>query len=117
MEVKLAHKMLVADSLADDVMDSDIIVTATVAMEPIVKEAWLKSGSFYSHAGSFECDFDVVEKFDKVVVDDWKAVLHRAIQPVFNEAIRTLDTKIIGGYNKTKNICIQYPGYIFEKEG
>ncbi len=57
---------------------SDIVVTVTVADEPIVKDAWLKKGSFFAHVGSYqEEEEQVVFKSDKIVVDLWEEVLHR----------------------------------------
>ncbi|MHA1838552.1 MAG: ornithine cyclodeaminase, partial [Candidatus Ranarchaeia archaeon] len=57
---------------------ADIIVTVTVADEPIVKNAWVKKGSFFAHVGSYqEEEFAVVQNSDKLVVDDWEQVLHR----------------------------------------
>jgi N-[(2S)-2-amino-2-carboxyethyl]-L-glutamate dehydrogenase len=60
------------------VRGADIIVTVTVADEPIVKEAWMKSGSFFSAVGSYqEEEFEVVQNSDRVVVDGLEHVLHR----------------------------------------
>jgi len=60
------------------VVDADIVVTVTVADEPIVKEAWMKQGSFFSAVGSYqEQEFAVVENSDRIVVDSIDAVLHR----------------------------------------
>jgi ornithine cyclodeaminase/alanine dehydrogenase-like protein (mu-crystallin family) len=66
------------DSAGAAVRDADVVVTATVADEPIVKEAWMKPGSFFSAVGSYqEEEFAVVENSDKVVVDGLEHVLHR----------------------------------------
>jgi ornithine cyclodeaminase len=60
------------------VEDADVIVTATVADEPIVKDAWVKPGSFFAHVGSYQEEEEaVVSNSDVIVVDDWGAVLHR----------------------------------------
>jgi 2,3-diaminopropionate biosynthesis protein SbnB len=67
-----------AGSAREVVEGSDIIITATVANEPIVKDSWLKKGSFFSHVGSYqEEEEEVVFKSDKVVVDLWHEVIHR----------------------------------------
>ena len=59
-------------------MDSDIVATVTVADEPIVKDAWLKKGSFFSHVGSYQEEEEaVIFNTDKIVVDLWHEVLHR----------------------------------------
>jgi ornithine cyclodeaminase/alanine dehydrogenase-like protein (mu-crystallin family) len=60
------------------VRDADIIVTVTVADEPIVKDAWMKPGSFFSAVGSYqEEEFEVVLNSDRIVVDSLEHVLHR----------------------------------------
>jgi ornithine cyclodeaminase len=65
-------------SAREAVEGSDIIITVTVADEPIVKDAWLKKGSFFAHVGSYqEEEEEVVFRSDKVVVDLWHEVLHR----------------------------------------
>ena len=57
---------------------SDIVVTVTVADEPIVKDSWLKKGSLFAHVGSYqEEEEEVILNADKVVVDLWHEVLHR----------------------------------------
>jgi len=57
---------------------SDILVTVTVADEPIVKDAWLKKGSLFVHVGSYQEEEEaVIFNTDKVVVDLWHEVLHR----------------------------------------
>ena len=65
-------------SAREAVVDSDMIATVTVANEPIVKDAWLKKGSFFSHVGSYQEEEEaVIFNADKVVVDLWHEVLHR----------------------------------------
>jgi ornithine cyclodeaminase len=65
-------------SAKEAVEGSDIIATVTVADEPIVKDAWLKKGSFFAHVGSYqEEEEEVIFNSDKVVVDLWQEVLHR----------------------------------------
>ncbi len=59
---------------------SDVIVTATTAKEPVVKAEWIGEGCFYSHIGGYEAEFAVVEKADKIVVDDWYQIKHRGTQ-------------------------------------
>jgi len=60
------------------VREADIVVTVTVADEPIVKDRWMKRGSFFAAVGSYqEEEFEVVSNSDKVVVDGIDHVLHR----------------------------------------
>jgi len=57
--------------------DADIIVTATSAQAPLLKAAWMKPGSFYSHIGGWEDEFAVAKQCQKIVCDDWDTVKHR----------------------------------------
>ena len=78
MSEKTGLRVLAVDSPRDAVVGADIIVTVTVADEPIVKDAWVKEGSFFSHVGSYqEEEYEVVLHSDKIVVDVWEHVLHR----------------------------------------
>jgi ornithine cyclodeaminase/alanine dehydrogenase-like protein (mu-crystallin family) len=66
------------DSPEEAVRHADIVVTVTVADEPIVKERWMKRGSFFAAVGSYqEEEFEVVSNSDRVVVDGIDHVLHR----------------------------------------
>ena len=57
--------------------DADILVTATSAQAPLLKAAWMKPGSFYSHIGGWEDEYAVAMQCDKIVCDDWETVKHR----------------------------------------
>ena len=75
---RLGIKGEAVESAQQAVESSDIIVTATVADEPIVKDLWLKKGSLFVHVGSFQEEEEaVIFNADKVVVDLWEEVLHR----------------------------------------
>ncbi|QDU92487.1 ornithine cyclodeaminase family protein [Lignipirellula cremea] len=56
---------------------ADVIVTATSAQAPLLKAAWVKPGSFYSHVGGYEDEYAVAQQADKIVCDDWETVKHR----------------------------------------
>ena len=56
---------------------ADILVTATSAQAPLLKAAWMKPGSFYSHIGGWEDEYEVAKQCDKIVCDDWETVKHR----------------------------------------
>ncbi len=56
---------------------AEILVTATSAQAPLLRAAWMKPGSFYSHVGGWEDEYDVAKACDKIVCDDWETVKHR----------------------------------------
>jgi N-[(2S)-2-amino-2-carboxyethyl]-L-glutamate dehydrogenase len=67
-----------ADTNAQIAIESaDIIVTATSAQAPLLKAAWIKPGTFYSHIGGWEDEYDVAKQCEKIVCDDWETVKHR----------------------------------------
>ncbi|HSB04507.1 MAG TPA: ornithine cyclodeaminase [Thermodesulfobacteriota bacterium] len=75
---ELGIEAVAVGSAEEAVVDSDMIATVTVANEPIVKDSWLKKGSFFAHVGSYqEEEESVIFNTDKVVVDLWQEVLHR----------------------------------------
>lgn len=57
--------------------NSDIIVTATTATEPLVHGAEIKRGCYMAHIGGNEVDEDLILKADKVFIDDWETSKHR----------------------------------------
>lgn len=78
MSEKLSLEVRVVDSAEEAVREADIVVTVTVADEPIVKDAWMKAGSFFAAVGSYqEEEFAVVQNSDRIVVDGLEHVLHR----------------------------------------
>jgi len=78
MGERLGMEVHAVDSAELAVRGADVVVTVTVADEPIVKDAWIKPGSFFSAVGSYqEEEFAVVSNSNKVVVDGLEHVLHR----------------------------------------
>lgn len=59
------------------IKDADVVVTATSVQAPLLKAAWVKPGSFYSHIGGWEDEYAVAGQCDKIVCDDWETVKHR----------------------------------------
>lgn len=90
MKEKTGYTIDVVNSAEEAVRGSDIFVTATVTKNPIVKKDWIKQGALYLHVGSHECEFDVIETADKVVVDDWEELKHRGVETIsimFNQGL------------------------------
>ena len=78
MRAQFGIDVTAVDSAEEAVVGADIIVTVTVANEPIVKDAWLKPGSYFSAVGSYqEEEYEAVINSDLIVVDDTETVLHR----------------------------------------
>ncbi|MBN1828027.1 MAG: ornithine cyclodeaminase family protein [Deltaproteobacteria bacterium] len=67
-------------SSREAVEGADVVVTATTAKEPVVKADWFNPGCYYSHVGSYEAEYAVIEKANKIVVDDWHQIKHRGVQ-------------------------------------
>lgn len=67
-----------AATAKDALVGADIIVTVTVADEPIVKDKFIKEGCLIVHVGSYqEEEEEVIYNSDKIVVDEWDSVYHR----------------------------------------
>lgn len=82
MSDKVNIPIKVVENAEQAVKGSDIAVTATVTKKPIVKKDWVSEGMLYIHVGSHECEFDVIESADKVVVDDWEELKHRGVESI-----------------------------------
>jgi 2,3-diaminopropionate biosynthesis protein SbnB len=80
MSLRIGSEIRVVASAYEAVCGADIFVSATVTQEPIVKADWIEPGVFYSHVGSHECEFEVINRMDKLVVDDWEEIKHRGVE-------------------------------------
>lgn len=69
--------VLCQTSLQKAMDEADILVTGTSTQAPLLKAAWMKPGSFYSHIGGWEDEYDVAKQCQKIVCDDWETVKHR----------------------------------------
>lgn len=110
MSELLSMDVRAVDSAEAAVRDADIVVTVTVADEPIVKDAWMKPGSTFAAVGSYqEEEFAVVQNSDKVVVDALDHVLHRHTPVialmVAQGTIKEEDIVELGGI-----VCGEVPG-------
>jgi len=52
MHQKTGFNTQVADSVKEAIDGADIIITVTVADEPVVKDGWIKEGALFVHVGS-----------------------------------------------------------------
>jgi len=59
---------------------ADILVTATTATSPIVQPGWVPPGCLYLQISGHECHPDAIREFDRIVVDNWAEMKHRAAQ-------------------------------------
>jgi len=69
--------LLAAEDPEAAVRKSDIIVTVTLANDPIVHSGWLKKGALLMNLAGHEVTYDCVRKADKIVVDSWETIKHR----------------------------------------
>ncbi|HIC88585.1 MAG TPA: ornithine cyclodeaminase [Anaerolineae bacterium] len=72
----------VANSAEETARQAEVLVTATTTTAPVVRNGWLTEGTFYAHISGYECEYAVVSRMDKIVVDDWAQVKHRMAQTV-----------------------------------
>jgi len=79
---QLSLDVRVAESAEEVVRAAEVLVTATTTTRPIVRDGWLAPGSTYAHVSGYECEYDVIRRADKVVVDDWNLVKHRMVSTV-----------------------------------
>lgn len=71
----------VAASAPREVVEqSDVLVSATTSSDPIVMPGWAPPGLLYLQVGGHECDPAALADFDRIVVDDWEEIKHRAAQ-------------------------------------
>jgi 2,3-diaminopropionate biosynthesis protein SbnB len=80
MSKTIGKEITPMDSARAVVEGADVVVTATVTKEPIIKPDWVEPGVFYSHVGSHEFEFDTILKMDKRIVDDWEEIKHRGVE-------------------------------------
>lgn len=78
MEPELGVKVVPCASNEEACRGADIIITVTIADEPLVFRDWLKKGCTVMSLGSFqELDENVPLGCDKLVVDNWEQNAHR----------------------------------------
>lgn len=84
MGVKFPVEIVIVDEkgLPAAVNDSEIIITATLAAEPIIHGEWIKPGTLMINMADYEYTYDCVQKANKIVVDTWVNIKHRLISTV-----------------------------------
>lgn len=75
---ELNLNIIPVNSCMDACVESDVMVTATIANEPLIMKEWLKKGASVLSLGSFqELDENIPLTADKLVVDNWSQNSHR----------------------------------------
>lgn len=84
MGVKFPVEIVIVDEkgLPAAVNDSEIIITVTLAAEPIIHGEWIKPGTLMINMADYEYTYDCVQKANKIVVDTWVNIKHRLISTV-----------------------------------
>ncbi len=79
MSKKTGLRVSPEKSVEEAVKGADVVITATTATEPLVREEWLKEkGTLALSLGSFqEFDYPSIKRADKIVVDHMEQTLHR----------------------------------------
>ena len=78
MSAELGIRVIPCESNEQACRGADVIVTVTIADEPLVRKEWLKPGSTVLSLGSFqELDEQIPLTCDKLVVDSWAQNSHR----------------------------------------
>lgn len=75
-------EMIAVESPEEGCHKSDIIITVTLANEPIVQAEWIKKGALMLNMADYEFTYDCVKMADKIVVDNWDTIKHRMISTV-----------------------------------
>lgn len=77
MEPFVKGKITVCDQ-PQQVTESDVVVSVTLANDAFIKSDWFKPGTVYCALGSYqECDYETILRADKIIVDHVEQCLHR----------------------------------------
>src|SRR5699024_1479300 len=82
MASKVGINIKVVESPKEAIENSDVFITATETKKPVVKYDWIKPGALYIHIGNHESEFEVINKADKIVVDDWGKIKQRGVSSI-----------------------------------
>jgi len=75
-------ELIPVDAPKSAAAESDIIVTATLANEPVIHSGWLKKGVLLMNLADYEVTYDCVRLANKIVVDNWDTIKHRMVSTV-----------------------------------
>jgi 2,3-diaminopropionate biosynthesis protein SbnB len=67
----------ICDAINETTKNADIIISATTSSIPLIKKGTIEQGATYFHFSGNECEYDVINEFDKIYVDDWNVIMHR----------------------------------------
>jgi len=97
MGKELGLRIRLAENAQQAVDGADIIVTATVAHEILVRREWVSPGAFIASVGSYpELDPRIIFDADKVLVDSWAQNRHRGELSVLVEEGRFTEDRLYG---------------------
>ncbi len=77
-------KVVAARSIQAACDGADIVVSATTAPKPLIKNGWLIKGVLRINLGGREDEDDVLLKADKLINDCWESTKHRNVQTISN---------------------------------
>jgi ornithine cyclodeaminase/alanine dehydrogenase-like protein (mu-crystallin family) len=92
----LGVDVIAADAPEHVVKESDVLITATYATEPVVKGEWLRKGVHISGMGAdgpmkAELDAEAIGRIDKILIDGEKCLKIKEIAEPLNSGVIGLD--------------------------
>lgn len=78
MQKQADIEIKIVDSYEKAFVDSDVMVTATMAREPYTNPEWYKDGVFHAEISFWDTPPSALKYMDMVVVDDWYQVKNHA---------------------------------------
>ncbi len=88
MAARVPASYELVDSPREAAEAADILVSATTSSEPIVEQGWVRPGVLYLQVGGLECRVEALADFDRIVVDNWAEMKHRAAQTLVDAHAR-----------------------------
>ncbi len=82
ISAKYGKTVIPIENAKEASLESEILITATIAAEPIVDGSWLHKGQLAINLSDYEFTYESVEKCDKIYVDTWDGVKHRKVSTV-----------------------------------